>query len=207
MRRGGRLAGLWRDRYPSARRLVSTLAASAEAGARGVPAARAVALIVASGPAGLARGAMAFEEIEGAEDLARRVRARTVTRADLVAAIGAVRSMHARGIHHTDLNLGNLLVRPREGGSPEAFVIDFDGAVIGSGPRPFADRQAALRRLERSCAKLVGTPGPLGPGSDDLWYSIYADGDAELSERLARGRRVGRLALAVHKMGWRRSTP
>ena len=138
MRRGGRLAGLWRNRYASPHRLVATLAASEEARERGVPTARPIALIVESGSGGLSRGAMAFEEIEGAEDLARLVLRRAASRAELVAAIVTVRSMHDVGVHHTDLNLGNVLLRGRAGESPEAFIIDFDRAVLVRGPLPFA---------------------------------------------------------------------
>jgi hypothetical protein len=202
MRRGGRLARLWRDRYGSARRLVATLSASAEASTRGVPTARPVALIVEAGPGGLTRGAMAFMEIEGSEDLAQRVVRRTATRADVEATITAIRGMHDRGVVHPDLNLGNVLLRSRDGASPEVFLIDFDRASFASGPLPFGCRQAALRRLERSCAKLTGAPGPLGPGSEDLWYSTYAGDDAELAHRLARGRAWGRFTLAVHRLGW-----
>jgi len=207
MRRGGRLAGLWRDRYPSGRRLVSTLGVSVEAQARGVPTAHPIALIVKAGAGGLVRGAMAFGEIEGSEDLARRVLRGAATRADLVATIDAVRAMHDRGVVHPDLNLGNVLLRPRVDGSPEAFLIDFDRATFAPSPLPFGARQTALRRLERSCAKLTGEPGPWGPGSEDLWYNTYAGDDAELARRLADGRRWGRLALAVHRLGWRRNTP
>lgn len=206
MRRGGRLARLWRDRYGSARRLVATLSASAEAKARGVPTAQPVALIVEAGPGGFARGAMAFAEIEGSEDLAQRVMRRAATRDDVEATIGAVRAMHDRGVLHPDLNLGNVLLRPRGGASPEVFLIDFDRASFAPGPLSFGCRQAAVRRLERSCAKLTGAPGPLGPGSEDLWYSTYAGNDAELARRLARGRLWGRFALAVHRLGWRRDT-
>jgi 3-deoxy-D-manno-octulosonic acid kinase len=205
MRRGGRLAGLWRDRYPSPRRLVEALAASQEAHARGVPTARPVALIVERDASGFARGAMAVEEIEGAEDLARRVVRGAVTLKELAAAIAVVRSMHDRGVHHTDLNLGNVLVRGEGGESPDAFIIDFDRATFTEGPLPFGARQAAVRRLERSCAKLTGAPGPLGPDTEDLWYSLYAGGDAELARGFAQGRRAGRLALAVHRLGWRRN--
>lgn len=207
MRRGGRLAGIWRDRYPSARRLVATLEASAEVLARGVPTARPIALVVKAGPGPLARGAMAFTEIEGSEDLARRVVRKAVTNADLVAAIGAVRAMHDRGVVHPDLNLGNVLLRPGAGASPEVFVIDFDRARFSARPLPFAPRQAAMRRLERSCAKLTGSPGPQGPGSEDLWYTIYAGDDADLARRFARGRSLGRFALAVHRRGWRSQSP
>ncbi len=205
MRRGGRLAALWHDRYPSPRRLVATLTASAEAGVRGVPTARPVALIVAKGHGGLARGAMAFEEIEGSEDLARLVVRASATRADIAASVSAVRAMHDRGVLHPDLNLGNVLIRPHPDGAPEAFVVDFDRATFARGPLPFAARRAAMRRLERSCAKLTGAPGPLGAGSEDLWYTMYAGDDAVLARRLARSRPAGRLALAVHRLSWRRN--
>lgn len=207
MRRGGRLARVWRDQYPSARRLVETLSASVEAQARGVPTADPVALIVKAGAGGLVRGAMAFGELERSEDLARLVLRGAATRAGLVATIDAVRTMHERGVSHPDLNLGNVLLRPRDGGSPEAFLIDFDRATFAPGPLPFEVRQTALRRLERSCAKLTGHPGPFGPGSEDLWYTLYAGDDAELEHRLAGGRRLGRFSLAVHRVGWRRHTP
>jgi len=207
MRRGGCLAGIWRDRYLSTRRLVATLSASVEAQARGVPTAAPIALIVEAGPGGFARGAMAFAEIEGSEDLARRTVRKAATRADLVATLGAVRGMHDRGVLHPDLNLGNVLLRPRADASPEAYLIDFDRATFAHGPLPFAARQAALRRLERSCAKLTGAPGPWGPGSEELWYATYAGDDVDLARRLARGRPLGRLALSVHRLGWRRPTP
>lgn len=205
MRRGGWLAGMWRDRYPSARRLVGTLAATVEAEARGVPTARPIALIIETGRVGLVRGAMALEEIESAVDLARRVVGKRVVLADLESAIDAVRAMHDRGVSHPDLNLGNVLLRPSAGGRPEAFLIDFDRAICMAGPVPFALRQAALRRLARSCAKLTGSAGPLGPGSEDIWYRIYAGDDAELARRLAKGQPAGRLALAMHRLLWRRS--
>jgi len=207
MRRGGGLARVWRDRYPSARRLVSTLSASVEARRRGVPTPEPVALMVLSGAGGFARGAMAFEEIEGSEDLARLVLRGAATPADLVTTIEAVRAMHDRGVAHPDLNLGNVLLRQHPGGPPEVWIIDFDRATFEKGPLPFGARQAAVRRLERSCAKLTGAPGPWGPDSADVWYATYAGDDRALARRLAGGRRLGRLALAAHRIGWGRNTP
>lgn len=204
MRRGGLLARYWRDWYPSSRRLVAALTASEQARARGIPTARPVALIVEAGWGGFARGAMALEEIEGSEDLARRTIRGAVTREELSASMRVVRCMHERGIHHADLNLGNVLLRPNSRGGSDAFVIDFDRAVLGSVPRPFSDRQGALRRLARSCAKLTGSPGPTGPESEDLWYDLYAGDDADLALRLAQGRSVGRFVLALHRVGRRR---
>ena len=207
MRRGGRLARVWCDRYPSARRLVATLSASVEVQRRGVPTADSVALILKAGPGRLVRGAMAFEELERTEDLARLVLRGEVSRDALVATIDAVRAMHDRGVSHPDLNLGNVLLRSRASGRPEAYLIDFDRATFAPGPLSFRSRQAALRRLERSCAKFTGNPGPLGPGSEDLWYTLYAGNDAELAHRLDRGRRLGWLSLAAHRIGWRRHAP
>lgn len=206
MRRGGGLARLWSDRYPSARRLVDTLSVSAQAQDRGVPTARPIALVVEAERFGLVRAAMAFEEIEDASDLARLARKAAMTRDGLTAIVGAVRAMHDHGVLHPDLNLGNLLLRQRAGAPIEAFIIDFDRATVAPGPLPFAARQSALRRMERSCAKLTGLPGLFGPSSEDLWYTTYARGDAELSRRLANGRRWGRLWLAFHRLAWRRPT-
>jgi tRNA A-37 threonylcarbamoyl transferase component Bud32 len=207
MRRGGHAARIWRDRYPSTERLVATLAASVEVLARGVPTARPVALMLESGTGTMVRGAMAFEEIVDSEDLAHRVGSGQLTRDELTAAIGTVRVMHDRGIVHPDLNLGNVLLRSTAGGPPEVFVIDLDRASFADGPLDFQARQAAVRRLERSCAKLTGQPGPLGAGSEDLWYDLYAGRDAELQGRFASGRRAGRFKLALHRLGWRRSSP
>src|SRR5262249_11934394 len=145
---------------------------------------------VARGPGKLARGFFAVRELEGYEDLAARMRRGAVDERALAAALAAVRSMHDRGIVHPDLNLGNVLTR-----QSDAVIIDFDRASFLPGPVPFAARQAAVRRLERSCAKITGSAGPLGPGSERLWYDLYAAGDTELRARLDRGRALGRLTL------------
>lgn len=205
MRRGGALAVLWHDRYPSAARLVATLTATAVARERGVPTPAAVAMLVARGPGFLARGFMASEEIEESEDLARRVLRGAVTRADLTATMTAVRAMHDRGVVHPDLNLGNVMLRRSTHDRPEASFVDFDRAWFLDGPASFGLRQAAIRRLERSCAKLTGRPGALEPGSEDLWYTLYAGDDRALAARLDRGRGTGRLALRLHRIGWRRN--
>ena len=204
MRRGGLLAPLWRERYPSPGRLVSTLGASVEARERGIPTPRPIALLVESGVAGLTRGALAVEEIPATEDLARLAQRGAVDEDDLAAAMSVVRAMHDRGMIHPDLNLGNILLRGAGSGRPEAFVIDLDGVRFTDGPVGFGARQAAVRRMERSCAKLTGDAGPLGPGSRDLWYRLYASGDVAMAVRLEKGRVAGRLSLAVHRAGWRR---
>jgi hypothetical protein len=203
MRRGGATARIWNDRYPRAKRLVKILATGAEALRNGLPTARPVGLLMESGPGPLVRGWMAFEEIANAESVAERLLAGKLTRDDLAAALGTVRAFHDEGFIHPDLNLGNVLLRPT-GSRIEAFVIDLDRTTATNQPADTSTRIDALRRLERSCEKLTGSPAPLGPGSDDLWYSLYAGSDADLARRLTRSRAAGRALLAWHRLGWRK---
>jgi tRNA A-37 threonylcarbamoyl transferase component Bud32 len=158
MRRGGLTARVWRDRYPGASRLVALLAASGEAARRGVPTPAAVALLVEREVGPLVRGFLATEEVEGAEDLARRAVRGEATADDVEDAMRAVRDMHDRGLDHPDLNLGNLLVAPA-GALPRVHVIDLDRVTFSDRPLSAARRRRAIRRLERSCAKLTGSPG------------------------------------------------
>ena len=167
-RRGGLTAPLWGDRYLGAARLVAALAASAEASRRGVPTPAAVALLVERAGGPLVRGFLATEEIEGAEDLARRAVRGAATVHDVEEAMRAVRRMHDRGVVHPDLNLGNLLLT----GGP-VHVIDLDRVTFTEGPVPERLRRRALRRILRSCAKLTGSPGLFGPGSETLWDEAY----------------------------------
>jgi Lipopolysaccharide kinase (Kdo/WaaP) family len=202
MQRGGRAGPLWGDRYPDAGRLVAMIELSCEALRRGVPGAEPIALLlVRAAPFGV-RGFAAFEEIAGAEDLARRLRRGALAEADIAAAMREVRRMHDRGIVHPDLNLGNLLVRG-SGDGAEGFVIDFDRATAAQAPASFKQRRAALRRIERSCAKIAGSAGSLGSRRSAVWYERYAGDDADLAVLLARGRGLGRAALAWHRLGWR----
>ena len=167
-RRGGLTAPLWGDRYPGASRLVAALAASGEAARRGVPTPEAVALLVERDRGPLVRGYLATEEIGGAEDLAKRAVRGAVTRRDLEEAMRAVRRMHDRGVAHPDLNLGNLLLT-----ATGVYIVDLDRVTFGDGPVSERVRRRALRRIERSCAKLTGSPGLFGPGSETLWYEAY----------------------------------
>ena len=73
-------------------------------------------------------------------------------------AVGAMLArFHAAGIHHADLNAHNILVDD----AGVAWLIDFDR---GRRRAPGAWRQASLRRLARSLAKLSGGDGRWRPG-------------------------------------------
>jgi hypothetical protein len=82
------------------------------------------------------------------------------------------------------------------------WVVDLDGARLHAGPLPFAARQRALRRLERSYVKTCH-PRPAGDGVRRSIYASYAAGDNELERRLARGRRAGQVWIQIHRLGWR----
>ncbi len=203
MRRGGAVGRLWRDRFAGRDRLVQNVTVAAEAVARGVSTAAPVALLTEEGPPGLFRGWLATEWLEGARDLATLLGERAVGPTEVAAALAAVRAMHDAGVEHPDLNLGNLLLRLAPAGA-QAFVIDLDRARLRRRSLSPARRQAALRRLERSHAKMFGTAGPFG-GDGALWYEGYAGDDAALSAYLTAGRPAGRLRLAMHRtLGHRR---
>jgi 3-deoxy-D-manno-octulosonic acid kinase len=203
MRRGGLAGRLWRDRYAGRRRLLDNLAIPIEAARRGIPTAAPVALLLAPGSGPLYEGWLAVEEIAEASDLAASYRRGVEPPQRVLRAVAAmVRGMHDAGLEHRDLNLGNLLAREHGKAEPEPFVIDLDRARLHRRALPFRLRQRALRRLERSQAKLFlesARPGPLPPAP---WYELYAAGNRRLAARLARGRPVGRLLLALHRLGW-----
>lgn len=198
MRRGGLLAPLWRDRYLGTIRLLDNLDAPLRAARAKIPTAAPVGLLVRSVGWGLVEGWLAFEEIEGGIDLAKRFRdSQSPTRDELACAMALVREMHDVGIDHPDLNLGNLLLRG-SASSCEAFVIDLDRATFHETGLGFGRRQKAIRRIERSLLKLCG------PSVTVPWHRLYAAGDRALAERLERGRRVGKLWLRLHQLAWRR---
>jgi len=204
LRRGGAVAGLWRERFLGAGRLFDNLRIPLEASSRGVPTPLPLALMLLEGPPGLYRGWLGLGEITEAVDLATRLLSGTPpTPAGLGSAMRAVRRMHDAGVEHRDLNLGNLLLTEEGPGGPRAYVIDLDRARLHPGSLGFAARQAALRRLERSYVKLCAA----GRASDrirDSLYSLYAADDRVLAGRLARGRSIGRGWIRLHRLGWRR---
>ncbi len=76
----------------------------------------------------------------------------------------SIAGLHARGVHHADLNAHNLLLGP----DGEVYVLDFDrGRIRERG----AWEQAVLERLRRSLAKV--TAGlPAGRFDDAAWRSL-----------------------------------
>jgi 3-deoxy-D-manno-octulosonic acid kinase len=206
MRRGGLAAGLWRGvDFRGTRRLVDNLRVPAEASRRGIATPSPMALLIVPGGQGLNRGWLAVEEVVGAVDLARRIESGPPPTGDeLSATMRLVRRMHDSGLEHTDLNLGNLLLRAEAGGSPEPFVIDLDGARLHDGGLSPRRRLMALVRLERSYLRVCGHQAVRGRFGYGPWYELYADGDPVWEKRLRRWSSLARLRLLFSAPAWRR---
>ena len=204
LKRGGATAGFWRDRFVGPGRALANLDVPLEAAARGVATVVPVALLLSEGPAGFFQAWLATDEIADSTDLLTRYRREPPPAATLtIAMLDAVRRAHDAGLVHRDLNLANLLARERADGGWDVFVVDLDRASLRRGSLGFRPRLRALRRLERSAVKHFGPAGPPGAGNPTSWYDVYARGDAVLARRFERGRRAGRLWLALHRIGWR----
>jgi hypothetical protein len=192
MRRGGLAARLWRDRFPGTRRLLANLTVAEEAKRRGIATPAPLALCLRTDGPGLHQAWLMTEEIARARDLLSVLREGAPPHGVLEAAMGLVRRMHDAGLHHRDLNLGNLLIRDEPPAGPEAFVIDLDRAALRPGPLDEGARLRALLRLERSYVKHVGAPGPLGDDARRVWLDLYSRGDAGLASRLEAARQAAR---------------
>lgn len=181
--RGGAVASALGDRYFRAGmprplreyRLLRTLEA------RGIPVPRAIGAAVY--PAGaFYRGDLVTEWVHDSTDLAAVLFHPEPPVAAAFDPIGAseaagqlVRSLHAVGLIHPDLNLKNILVTAGDAG-PRAVVIDLDRARLGgSVSRPA--RRRMLRRFERSLRKWEVATGRRAPaGSLAAFRRGYAAG-------------------------------
>jgi len=194
--RGGLLGGLWAGRLAGTARALDNLRLALEARALGLPTPAPVALLVEPAGPGLVRAWLAVEELAGAADLRQRLHLTPPPLAELDSALALVRRMHELGLEHRDLNLGNLLVQGQA-----VFIIDLDRARLHRGPLSFAQRQRALRRLERSVVK-SWYPAAAPARLCDRIYEAYAAADETLGARLNRGRRTGRWLVRLHHLGW-----
>ncbi len=208
LRRGGLTGRLWQDRFLGARRALDNVRLPLEARRRGVSTALPVALLLLEGPPRMFQGWLAVERLAGARDLGSLFRpGDTPAPAELSAAMRAVRGMHDAGIEHRDLNVGNLLLRRREDGPPQAWVVDLDGARLHDTPLPLQLRRRSLRRLQRSFCKSRYRSGEPAWTGEPWWFAAYAGEDAALRAHLERGSAIAELKLAVHRAGWSRGRP
>jgi 3-deoxy-D-manno-octulosonic acid kinase len=181
MLRGGLLGPLWAGRYPRAARLRNILVVSWEAPRRGVPAARAVALLLREGPRPLFRAWLATEEIAGAEDL-RAWLAEGRAPGEFGQLLDKIRRAHDAGLRHADLNLGNVLVRTGGPDGLEVFFVDLDRARLEGRPVSRRERLREIRRLARSFRKRFGDEFPAGVPAPSEWTRLYVEGVASSEE-------------------------
>jgi len=154
-RRGGAVGRIVTETYVGTYpRPFRELAITVEAAARGVPTTEVIAARVQG--RFVYGGEIATIELPGARPLLEALAEHTddATRLRLVEIAGhAVGTMHRAGVHHVDLNLGNILAHPPYRGH-EASVIDLDRARLSPGMVPEASRRRSLQRLRRSLHKL-----------------------------------------------------
>ncbi len=166
-RRGGAVRHLLRDQYfgwPP--RPMVELSVTEEVRRRGVAVPEVLAARVDRLRFGWYRGAIVTRELTGAATLAEVLRRHSDggARTEALAAVGrAVRHLHERGVHHRDLNAGNIMLTRDD--ALTVWFIDFDRAVVRGRVGRWL-RVRALRRLERSLAKLARAGMPLA--ADDL---------------------------------------
>jgi 3-deoxy-D-manno-octulosonic acid kinase len=154
-RRGGALAGLLPDRFVLAGRARREVEALARL--RGAGIAPDVLGLEARGP-WLKRLRIAVREVPGALDLVRWIGADARRADDVVVARAmgaAVARMHAAGVAHADLHVGNVLVDPAA--PTRVTLVDFDAARLFAGPVPERRRCADVLRLCRSVDKWDAT--------------------------------------------------
>lgn len=84
----------------------------------------------------------------------------------------SLRQVHDAGLHHPDLNLGNILVAAHRGRESIVFV-DLDRAVLGGAPLAPRSRARALRRLRRSAGRLDPAGRRLSPLELDRMEWLY----------------------------------
>lgn len=165
--RGGLLANVNPSLYFSTSRFVDELRvgqAAAEAGCQVVPAVGTV--LCRCGPG--VRAWMMAPYLDRSSDLYEALLGAgpEESRAVFRQAMGVVAQAFGAGLHHRDLNLGNVLVRdPGEGRPREVFLVDLDRARWLERPLPPAVRRRVIERFDRSWRKLLGEDGVVESGA------------------------------------------
>jgi 3-deoxy-D-manno-octulosonic acid kinase len=118
----------------------------------------------------LYRADLVTEELPTRRTLAQALAAEPLAAAAWRAVGACIGRLHARGVHHADLNAHNLLI----GEDGAVYVLDFDrGRVRARG----AWEQAVLERLRRSLLK-VSTPLPADRFDAAAWGQLRAGCEA-----------------------------
>jgi tRNA A-37 threonylcarbamoyl transferase component Bud32 len=151
----GRLAG---TTFVGHERMLQELAMYEYGWKSGVPTCQTAALRIEHRLGPLCSGylvTVAIENVRNLHEMCRAQQGRAVPMGERIeiskAVARALQKMHDNGIYHRDMNANNILVRQTPEG-PEAFVIDFDKAILMSSV-PLDARMHNLLRLDRSVLK------------------------------------------------------
>jgi tRNA A-37 threonylcarbamoyl transferase component Bud32 len=207
---GGLFAGVGRDLYVGPERGLQELRVAVAAQAGGVRTAEPVGILAQKAWGPFWRMAYLSVEIADSEDMVHYCcrladypaeTAAREKRGVLTEAAAQIRLMHDRGIHHADLHLKNLLLRRREAGTPEVFVIDFDKAELGP-ELDLAQRLRNLDRLSRSVRKVRVADAVLTAWDRLRFLRAYLKGHPRSRELMRRwAKRLARSGSA-HEVWW-----
>ena len=114
-------------------------------------------------------GAIILERLENVTSLQRLVENEAVNGAQWQAIGRTVALFHDNGVHHTDLNASNILLR-----DDEVFIIDFDGCTLKPATSG-RSRRNNLERLHRSLLKQRQFSQGLSSKGWSLLVSAYHD--------------------------------
>lgn len=200
-RHGGWLGGLRSDDLPSLARPIAELRVTAALAAAGAPVPT-PALLVAARAGSRWKVALGTLFEEGAIDAADWLRSpwdRSRLLRATAAVAAAVRSFHDAGALHSDLHLGNLLIRERSDAT-EVVIVDLDRTTRSARVTP-AQRMRELMRLHRSLVKrrLVQH---VGSRCYARFLESYTGGDRQLREELRAHLARERFRVAVHAAGY-----
>lgn len=208
LRKGG-LGARARGAFHGRARLLTELGLLAEALRRGISTATPAFGATARMDDGRLAAVLATEKLAGAVTLAAILAEppsgpeRARDRRGAVARAGAaVRGAHDRGLHHSDLNLGNVLVSAVP---PGAWVIDLGVSKLGAPLSP-SQRAENLVRLLRSVEKHLGRdPRRLRDAAAFLrGYVGRGGGEARrrFREDLIRSIKRRLPGIVLHRIGW-----
>jgi tRNA A-37 threonylcarbamoyl transferase component Bud32 len=109
--------------------------------------------------------------------------------------------MHSEGIYHSDLHLKNILIRQRDDGLPEIYIIDFDKTDIRERLNP---RQKAknLLRFNRSIEKYKLRGGPVTRTDQFRFFKEYFNKEREVSNIFKKNRYKYIALLKLRTLKW-----
>lgn len=164
--RGGLFGKLIKDRYIftgiEQTRVAREFRLLAQMSQWGLPVPRPIAFKITRG-LGYYQADILLEKIANTEDLSQYLQTQRLSETDYYAIGALIRQLHDKQVHHSDLNIHNILRKTEQG---QFYLIDFDKCQIQQGEQW---KQANLMRLLRSFHKEKAKRGILFDEKDWEW--------------------------------------